>query len=131
MLQSPQWAALSAHALKLLLDLAAQHDGKNNGDLCAAWRLMAARGWRSRDTLGKALAELEESGWIVRTRQGGRHRASLYAITWRAIDDCGGKLDLAQPGPVALNLWKLKTVSVARPPAEVARPPCQSGSDST
>ena len=124
-LDSPEFAALSGRAVKLLLDLGAQYRGSNNGDLCAAWRLMANRGWRSRDTLGKALQELERAGWILRTRQGGRHRASLYALTWRGIDECGGKHD-EPSSPVPSNLWRSKTETVASPPSEVTRPACQS-----
>ena len=68
----------------------------NNGDLCATWRIMNERhGFRSRGTLCKALRELETAGWIVRTRQGGMHQASLFALTFFAIDFCKGKLDIA------------------------------------
>jgi hypothetical protein len=85
-LNSPQYAALSAHAVKLLLDLAAQFNGHNNGDLAAAWTVMEKRGWRSRDTLGRAMDELMRAEFIVQTRQGGRHAASLYGITFFALD---------------------------------------------
>jgi hypothetical protein len=86
---------MSPFAVKLLVDLAAQYKGSNNGDLCAAWSVMHPRGWRSKETLFKSLRELEHYGMIERTRQGGRKRATLYAITWRAIDYCGGKLDVS------------------------------------
>lgn len=102
--QSPQYAALSPHAAKLMLDLMGQYNGSNNGDLCAAWTVMQARGWRSRDTLAKKLKELRGSGFIVMTRQGGRHTASLYAITFYALDP-NPKLDmLARDFP--RGLWK-------------------------
>lgn len=80
-LRSPQFIALSAHATRLLVDLLAQYKGHNNGDLCASWIVMAGRNWRSRQTLRRALLELEAGLWITRTRQGGLHRATLYAIT--------------------------------------------------
>ena len=54
-LRSEEFAALSPFANKLLFDLLAQFNGGNNGDLCAAWRLMKGRGWRSKDSLWKAL----------------------------------------------------------------------------
>jgi hypothetical protein len=94
-LRSPALTALSAHALKLLLDLLAQYNLRNNGDLTAAWTVMCKRGWRSRDTLFKAVTELEAQGWIMKTRQGGRKRCNLYAVTFFAIDECDGKLDVA------------------------------------
>jgi len=94
-LRSPEFSKLSAHAVKLLCDLLAQYNGKNNGDLCAAWTLMAPHGWRSRATLSKSLKELLDSEWLIKTRQGGKHRASLYAVSFYSIDNCGGKLDVA------------------------------------
>lgn len=91
MVKSDSFARLSPHALKLLFDLLAGYTGFNNGDLSAAWKLMSARGWRSRDTLNKALRELLDGGWIVKTRQGGLHRCSLYAVTFFVIDDVRDK----------------------------------------
>jgi len=86
----------------LLLDFSAQFTGNNNGDLTAAWTVMQLRGWTSRDQLFKAQRELEETGFILRTRQGGRHLCNLFAITFYAIDDCDGKLEVeatrAPPG---------------------------------
>ena len=46
---------------------------------------MSKRGWKSKDTLSKALAELRDKDWIEVTRQGGRHSPSLYAVTFYAI----------------------------------------------
>ena len=85
-----------AHARMLLIDLFAQYRGNNNGDLCAAWKLMKPRGWRSEDTLAKAKRELLDAALIVEARKGARpNKASLYAVTWCALDDCGGKLDIS------------------------------------
>jgi hypothetical protein len=91
---SPNFRAASAHAIKLLNDLGFQYRGGNNGDLSAAWRIMQPRGWKSRDTLARAIRELLELGLIEKTRQGGLHLCSLFALTWLAIDECGGKLDV-------------------------------------
>ena len=97
-IRSHSYASLSAHAVKLLNDLLAQYKGDNNGDLCAAWTLMQRRGWKSKDTLNKALKALLAGEWLEITRQGGRHQASLYGLTFYAIDDCGGKLDVRPTG---------------------------------
>lgn len=102
---SPNYRALSAHAVKLLNDLGLQFRGANNGDLSAAWKIMQPRGWRSRDTLGRALAELLHFGMIEKTRQGGLNHCSLYALTWLAIDECRNKLDVSATR-VASGLWK-------------------------
>jgi len=94
-LNSKAFLGLSMHGRSLLIDMVVQYQGNNNGDLSATWRLMKARGWRSQDTLHKAKKELLASGLIVETRVGARpNKASLYAMTFWAIDFCGGKLDM-------------------------------------
>jgi hypothetical protein len=103
--QSPAYARLGAHAVKLLLDLFMQFRGSNNGDFTAAWSVMRKCGWHSKDTLHRALRQLLDCGWIIKTRQGGKHRCSLYAVTWKPIDDCGGKLDVSSTR-TALGTWK-------------------------
>jgi hypothetical protein len=88
------YTTLSSKGIRLLLELARQYNGHNNGDLSAAWFLMQQRGWRSRDTVDKAEKELEDHDLIMRTRQGGKNACTLYALTWVAIDECKGKLDV-------------------------------------
>lgn len=102
---SDEYTRLSAAAVKLLLDLYLQFNGRNNGDLSAAWTKMNKLGWRSKGTLYAARKELLDGGWIVVSRQGGRHKASLYAVTFLAIDDCKDDLDIA-PTIVPLNHWR-------------------------
>lgn len=108
---SDQYANLGGWGVKLLIDLYAQYNGKNNGDLCAAFSMMQKRGWRSKGTLSHALTELTNAGFILKTRQGGKHKANLYAVTFRGVDECSGKLDI-NPMPVAPNTWKKKLTSV-------------------
>ena len=48
-LDSAEYAGLSAKAVKLMIDIYAQFRGNNNGDLAAAWTLMEPRGWKSRE----------------------------------------------------------------------------------
>lgn len=105
---SEQYANLGAWGVKLLIDLYAQYNGKNNGDLCAAFSMMKKRGWRSKGTLNKAITDLTNAGFIMQTRQGGKHKASLYAVTFRGVDECGGKLEI-KPTPVPTNAWKKST----------------------
>lgn len=103
---SPEYARLSAHEVKLLIDLYSQSRKANNGDFCASWSYMKARGWKSRETLNKCLSGLLEKGFIVKTRQGGKNKCSLYGVTWQPIDECQNKLDKS-PTKVASNEWKL------------------------
>lgn len=115
LLDSPQWASLSVFTRILILDIAAQYRGTNNGDLSAAWSIMQKRGWKSRDTLGRALKEALDRGFIELTRQGGRNRPNLYALTWLRIDECGGKLEVPSTR-VASGLWKNRSSDTAEAP---------------
>jgi hypothetical protein len=128
-IRSQSFAGLSAHAVKLLCDLLAQYRGDNNGDLCLAWKIMNNRRWRSRDTLQKARTELLDKEWIVISRRGGRHQATLYAVTFYAIDYCAGKLDIASTGSPT-GEWRKNEPLPALPKLKVvARPPCQSATN--
>lgn len=98
-------AVLSHKAAHLLDNLAAQLNGKNNGDLSAAPAIMELFGWTSRGSICDALTELLALGFIEQTRQGGKNKCSLYAVTWLPIDECSGKLDV-KPTRLASNLWK-------------------------
>ncbi|QBY52532.1 helix-turn-helix domain-containing protein [Cupriavidus oxalaticus] len=85
-----------SHPAYRLLHLAVDlHDGHSNGHLCLSFTTLNTRyGWNSRDTLGRALAELVDAGLLVRTRQGGRSNGpSLFALPWLDIDSFKG-LDL-------------------------------------
>ena len=95
-MDAPNYTRLSSKAVKLVNDLGRQFNGNNNGDLCAAWSIMEKRGWKSRSTLHYALQESIHYGLIMQTRQGERHRPSLYALTWQAIDECKGKLEVRE-----------------------------------
>jgi hypothetical protein len=119
-LESREYAELSARAVKLMLDLYGQYRGFNNGDFTAAWAVLKYRGWSSKATLYKAIDELIGRGWIIRTRLGGRATlganriCSLYAVTWKPIDYCGGKLEVA-PTKKQSDAWKN---AEATPPAD-------------
>ena len=104
-LKHPAFATLTPRGTKLLIDLATQYRGKNNGDLSMPLSQMRSRGWNSSDQLQKAKNELIERGFIVVSRQGGRNKCGLYAVTWQPIDDCKGKLDIGASNK-PLNLWK-------------------------
>ena len=101
---------LSKRATKLVIDIAAQYRGHNNGDLCAPLSLMRKRGWNSSDQLEKAKNELIEKDVILVARQGGRNKANLYALTWFPIDECKGKLDVSPTTTAPVN-WKNKLPS--------------------
>ena len=105
-LRSQSFAQLSGRAVKLLMDLLSEYRGDNNGNLSCAWKLMQARGWSSKDTMWKALQELLDRGWLILTRQGGRHQPSLYAVSFYAIDDCPGRMLEVGPTATPPGDWK-------------------------
>ena len=56
-LKHPAFATLTPRGTKLLIDLATQYRGKNNGDLSMPLSQMRSRGWNSSDQLHKAKNE--------------------------------------------------------------------------
>ena len=97
MARSATWRSLSGPAVKVYLELRTRYNGTNNGALSLSMdegaRLLAV----SKSTIKRALGELEEKGFIVKTRPGhwyGR-LATLYAVTDKPVD-----------GHLATNAWK-------------------------
>ena len=95
-LRHKKFINLSHRAKSLLLDFLSEFNGWNNGDFSAAWSVMEKRGWSGKSQLALAQAELEETGFVIRTRQGGLHKCNLFGVTFYAIDDCDGKLDIPE-----------------------------------
>ena len=109
-LNSPAYRSLSYTARSLLVDIAKQYNGQNNGDLCLAYSQMRPLGWSSHGVLDRAKAELLERGFIQETRKGRRPNiASLYAITWQPLNPME-KLD------VSPNSFKSKAFMHYEPP---------------
>lgn len=87
-IDSAAFADLNGEAVRLLLILARQDNGKNNGHLQATLSYCQPRGIGSDKTLTKAIASLIAHGFIYRTRSHGidartQHRKpALYALTW-------------------------------------------------
>lgn len=112
-MHSPVFRELPAIAVKLLLDIGSQYNGRNNGDLSIAWKLMRMRGWRSEETLHRAKTQLLNGGLISETRKGRRPNVcSLYGITWLALDP-STKYDI-QPWAFPFGAW-----NAARPETKV------------
>jgi len=107
-LRSRTLASLSPFAAKLLLDMLAAYNGRNNGDLCCTWVLMQPRGWRSKSTLEKARRELLDKGVIQLTRQGGRRWPNFHALDLFWVDECKGKQLEVAPSGRPTNRWLLK-----------------------
>lgn len=115
--EHPDYCNLSGAAAKLLMDLACQFNGHNNGDLQVAYSVLSKRGWNSRQTISRAVAELLAAKLIVKTREGkftnpGGYCA-LYALAWVQIHDCGDKLEVSPTStpPRKFSLEAIKTPS--------------------
>lgn len=90
-MDSAAYRRLSFRARSLLLELAYQCNGDDNGRLLLSMKYLRTRGWKSADAVQKAKDELLESGLIFQTVQGMRpNRAGWYAITWRNLDKVAG-----------------------------------------
>ena len=103
--RSEAFGNLSGHAVKLLMEFMSNYYGSNNGDLSAAYSTLHKRGWKSKGTLNRAIKELLVAGFIEISRQGGRNMCSLYALTFYAIDECGGKLEIKSTNKPS-SLWR-------------------------
>ena len=104
-LSSLAYTSLSAKSTKLLLDIGFQFRGINNGALVITWDVMRRRGWKSKETLERAQAELEDRGLIKKTRQGGRNWPNYWALTFRPVNECDGSLEV-RPTHTASNEWR-------------------------
>jgi hypothetical protein len=84
-LTSEACRTLDASIHKVLVVLAAQYDGSNNGLLTLPLSVARRYGIRSCDTLNRALKELADRGLIEKTYQGGLppYGCSKYALCWR------------------------------------------------
>lgn len=84
---SPAFIALGFASRALLLDIARQYSGMNNGKLVICDKALKPRGWNSKDTIYRARSELLEAGFLIETRKGQKpNKASWYALTWLSLD---------------------------------------------
>lgn len=90
-LDSPSYQALGYAARALLIDIARQYTGTNNGRLVACAKYLAPRCWNSNGTITRALVELRESGLLIQTRMGMKpNRAAWFALGWLSLDETNG-----------------------------------------
>lgn len=118
----------------VLMAIAAQYRGNNNGDLALTWKIARAFGIGSKEHLVQALAFLLERGLIVKTRQGGKRPLgpTLYAITWKPIDDItdksgNRKIDIG-PTVVPSNEWARWSTGLPADQSAINQRDCRRGS---
>ena len=111
-MESPDYIALGPNAIRLLVEMARQYNGFNNGDLSPSYSLMKPRGFKSKGTLTRAIRELEDAFLLIQTRQGGRNNtASLYALTWEPIHDLPKKRLSIAPTRKALRTFEFERLN--------------------
>lgn len=127
----PSYREASHRARALLLDIALQYTGSNNGKLVVCDKALKPLGWNSRDGLTKSKRELIDLGLLIETRRGAKpNRAAWYALSWRPLDVKEG-LDISVHSYVTLAARKIDQ----RPPhggleASQIRPPHGQGKSS-
>ena len=90
-LDSPAFIGLSHPGKAMLLELARQLHGDDNGRLLLSRAHLATRGWRSADVIQRAKDELLAAELIFQTVQGHRpNKASWYAVTWHRLGKIAG-----------------------------------------
>ena len=106
MAESAAWRSLTGAAVKVYVELRRRFNGGNNGKLSLSLMEAASLLRLSKSTVGRALDQLVERGFIVKTREGhwyGR-KAAEYAVTDRPLD--------GHPPTNAWQNWRDKKTSV-------------------
>lgn len=107
-LDSKAYASLSYPARGLLLEVARQYHGDDNGRLLLSWRYLSARGWKSPNVIQRAKEELLAAGLIYQTVRGHRpNKASWFAVTWQKID-WHANYDAGATGGFVRGAYRLK-----------------------
>lgn len=100
-LLSTNFHGIPGEAVRLLLALAGQYNGHNNGNLCAAMSVLRQYGFTSCDTVNRALRAALEADLIIRTRdgmfQGEKSQCALFALAWKPINACPNKGLMVKP----------------------------------
>lgn len=105
-IDSVAYRGCSHTAKSLLIEIARQHDGYNNGHLQLSYPWLRSRGWSSNSVVQRARKNLEDRELIVCTRKGGFGIGpSRYAITWLGINNFQG-LDIS-PNGYRQGAWTL------------------------
>jgi len=90
-LKSAAYLGLSANARSLLIEVALQFRGDDNGRMLLSRAHLKKRGWASSDMIDKGKRELLNAELIFETVKGHRpNKASWYAVTWHKLNKLDG-----------------------------------------
>lgn len=113
-LDSPSYQALSHPAKALLMEMARQLRGDNNGALLCSREYMGKRGW-SWDVVHRAKTHLLAAGFLHETVKGHRpNKASWYAVTWCGLDRLSG-LDDGAAQTFVRGAYKPPSMTAGKP----------------
>lgn len=126
LLDSEGWRRASHTALAMLPLIAyplfrrGQNGGLPNGGLLIDYQRLARHGWTSKEVITSALKDLIECGLLCETRKGGKHRPSLYGVTWLGLGiDPRRYVDL----DIDPSTWDKVHRGSYRNPVKAIRPP--------
>ncbi|HMM76151.1 MAG TPA: hypothetical protein PJ986_10615 [Gammaproteobacteria bacterium] len=109
--KSRAFRTLPPVAMKLLLLIWSQHNGKNNGSLIASFSLLREDGFTNERVLAGALRTLVERGFLEVTRpavRGKNGTSARYAITLAPIDEPQNDVPHnAVPTKEASHAWRV------------------------
>lgn len=83
LLRSPAYQSLSAQARAVLVELFDRYNGRNNGRIGLSVRDAASRCNVSKNTVHRALGELQDKGFVEVVTPGGFSRKTRHATEWR------------------------------------------------
>ena len=93
-LESPGYRQAGHAARSMLIDIAMQYTGHNNGKLVACAKYVGPIGWNSNATVLRSVRELLACGLLIETRKGARpNKAAWFALSWLDLDQ-GQGLDI-------------------------------------
>jgi len=105
-IDSPAYASLTFSARALLLQIARQLNGTNNGHLQATHSYLNQYGF-SENTITRGIAELIATGILYRSRAGGYQQGpAKYAVTWLPISKITEGIFLAGFKACAWRDWQ-------------------------
>jgi len=113
-IDSPSYRELGHPARALLIDIARQYTGSNNGRLVACAKYLRPLGWRSNDTITRALVQLKGAQLLIETRLGMKpNRAAWFALGWYSLDNVSG-MDIPDGHVKLLHVWPVKLLQAGR-----------------
>lgn len=106
MLACPSWRALSSNAKVLYQELKRLYHGKNNGDLAMSSRHAGELLNGSHHTGARALAELQEHGFIAITVKSNFTRKVKLATLYRLTEERDDRPGLEAPPTKEFMKWR-------------------------